>query len=86
MVVCPRGNGIDCHRVWEVLYLGRVPIVKRERAMRYFEELPILFIDDWNHLRNIDFIEDQYLQVKTHQTRMLDIDYWKERIIKEKCL
>ena len=42
MVVCPRGNGIDCHRVWEVLYLERVPIIKRENAMRHFESLPII--------------------------------------------
>jgi len=80
MVVCPRGNGIDCHRVWEVLYLGRVPIVKRESAMRYFEELPILFIDDWSHLRNIDYIENQYQKVKDNNSRMLDMNYWKSII------
>jgi hypothetical protein len=27
MVVCPIGNGCDTHRLWEVLYLNRVPIV-----------------------------------------------------------
>ena len=80
MVVCPRGNGIDCHRVWEVLYLGRVPIVKRENAMRYFEELPILFIDDWSHLQNIDYIEDQFHSIKNKSNRMLDMNYWKNRI------
>jgi hypothetical protein len=26
MVVCPLGNGFDTHRLWETLYLGRVPI------------------------------------------------------------
>jgi hypothetical protein len=25
----PEGNGIDCHRTWECLYLNRVPIVTR---------------------------------------------------------
>tara|TARA_R110002020_G_scaffold425213_2_gene634660 strand:+ start:27 stop:812 length:786 start_codon:yes stop_codon:yes gene_type:complete len=84
MTVCPRGNGIDCHRVWEVLYLGRVPIVKRENAMRYFEELPILFIDDWSHLRNIDYIENQYQKVKDNNNRMLDMNYWKNIIQGEK--
>jgi len=82
MVICPRGNGIDCHRVWEVLYLGRVPIVKRERAMRYFEELPILFIDDWAHLRNIDYVKERYSEVKNNTTKMLDMNYWKKRINK----
>jgi hypothetical protein len=27
--ICPPGNGIDSHRIWEVLYLGVIPIVKR---------------------------------------------------------
>ncbi len=26
---CPRGNGIDTHRLWESLYLGVIPIVER---------------------------------------------------------
>lgn len=25
-VACPRGNGLDTHRVWETLYLGGVPV------------------------------------------------------------
>lgn len=27
MIICPLGNGFDTHRLWEVLYLGRVPVV-----------------------------------------------------------
>ena len=26
-VMCPRGNGVDTHRVWEALYRGAVPVV-----------------------------------------------------------
>jgi hypothetical protein len=26
--VCPRGNGIDTHRIWEAIYLGSIPLVE----------------------------------------------------------
>ena len=29
-MICPKGNGIDCHRNWEVLYMRRVPIMTRD--------------------------------------------------------
>ena len=27
--ICPEGNGPDCHRLWESLYLDVIPICKR---------------------------------------------------------
>jgi hypothetical protein len=47
--VCPRGNGVDSHRVWECLYLGVVPIVERSVHTELWEErgLPLLLVDDW---------------------------------------
>ena len=32
----PEGNGIDCHRTWECLYLGVIPIVKKSVALSFF--------------------------------------------------
>jgi hypothetical protein len=83
MVVCPRGNGIDCHRVWEVLYLGRIPIIKKENAMRYFEELPIIILNDWEELQDLPLIEEHYNKVKDNTMRMLDINFWKTKILEE---
>ncbi len=80
MVVCPRGNGVDCHRVWEVLYLDRVPIIKREMAMNYFEELPIIYLDNWLELTNMDMIVKKYNKVKNNSRKMLNFDSWKKLI------
>jgi hypothetical protein len=48
-VPSPAGNGIDCHRTWEALYLGAVPVVLRSE---YFGEMdwPVLVIDSWSEL------------------------------------
>ena len=48
-MICPIGNAIDCHRNWEVLYMRRVPVMKR---YPYLEELykdyPVLFVDKYS--------------------------------------
>lgn len=48
-VPSPAGNGIDCHRTWEALYLGAVPVVLRSE---YFGERnwPVLVVDSWSEL------------------------------------
>lgn len=49
---CPRGNGIDTHRLWECLYLGVVPIVERSPHTEHWckQGLPLLLIDDWREV------------------------------------
>ena len=44
--ICPEGNGVDCHRLWECIYLDVVPIVEESVIMSQFkdDELPILFL------------------------------------------
>lgn len=47
-MICPIGNAIDCHRNWEVIYMRRVPIMKRHPYLEeLFKEYPILFVDDY---------------------------------------
>ena len=66
-VLCPRGNGIDTHRIWESLYLRTIPIVKRCVAMKQFENLPILWIDSWDEI-NEGYLEEKYREI-------MDTDY-----------
>jgi len=80
MAVSPEGNGIDCHRTWEVLSLGRVPIIKRNTALQDFETLPIIVVDSWDELEDLDWILFKYNSVKNNSLEMLDPDYWLERI------
>lgn len=44
----PPGNGPDCHRTWESIYLGCIPIVL-DRAWPFRDmNLPVLVATDWN--------------------------------------
>jgi len=55
-IASPPGNGLDCHRTWEALYMGCVPIVEDNYMNRSFLEhgLPIVLVREWNEVREWD--------------------------------
>ncbi|MBI3901576.1 MAG: hypothetical protein HY306_01310 [Nitrosomonadales bacterium] len=46
-VISPEGNGMDCHRTWEAIALGSIPILKKNPITTMFEGLPVIIVDDW---------------------------------------
>jgi hypothetical protein len=81
-VLCPRGNGVDTHRLWETLYMGSIPIVKRDVAFNDVLDLPILFVNEWTEITE-DFLLAEYERIATTKWNMkkLSFSYWKERIL-----
>ena len=80
-VVCPWGNGIDCHRNYEVWYLNSIPIIRKHKALEMLYDLPALWIDDWIDLDTID-LEDKYKEIiesKVNEEK-LNFDYWWRKI------
>ena len=50
-MLCPRGNAIDCHRNWEVLYMKKVPVMKRHPYLEVlFKDYPVLFVDSYSDI------------------------------------
>jgi len=83
-VLCPRGNGIDTHRIWETLYMGSIPIVIYEDAHELFTDLPILFIDKWDEV-TYDFLNKKYEEMtnKIWSYDKLKMSYWENFIIQK---
>ena len=79
--ICPRGNGVDSHRTWESLYLRTIPIVRKSIAMNEFQDLPILFIDDWNCITE-EFLLKSYEEMKSklYNLSKMKISYWHSLI------
>ena len=46
-VLSPFGNGMDCHRTWEALLCGCIPIVRSSVFNELFDGLPVLIVDKW---------------------------------------
>jgi hypothetical protein len=61
--ISPRGNGIDCHRTWEALYLRSIPIVTRSAVTGRHRDVPMIVLDDWSEFRTIAFTEQLYREV-----------------------
>jgi hypothetical protein len=81
-VLCPRGNGIDTHRLWETLYLGRIPIVKRDSNTRYYEKLPILFVESWDQVTEtlLNSSLDRFDREQDFDIGPLKMSWWKTEI------
>jgi hypothetical protein len=81
MVLCPPGNGIDTHRLWEILYCNRVPITIKIGSYKIYElysKLPILVIDDVELLKDKQYIEKEYEKIMntTYDLSLININYW----------
>ena len=80
--ISPRGNGIDCHRHWEAIYVGCIPIVlndAKDPIYHYFKHLPILFISDYSVITE-DFLNEEYKKFneKTFDLSMTTLTYWNK--------
>lgn len=85
MVLTPEGNGIDTHRLWETLYMGGTPIIKRSNYLpTILSELAVIIVDDWKELQDEQKIEQRWViaQSKRSQLKYLEASYWLN-IIKE---
>lgn len=79
--ISPKGNGVDCHRTWECLYLGVIPIVEKSPHMSYFCDLPILFVDSYDDI-SIDYLNQvyQHFQQRSFNMEKLSLSYWNRKI------
>jgi len=85
MIVCPRGNAPgDTHRFWEVLYMNRTPIIKRDKSTYIFTELPVIVLDEWEQLSDLEFLNSELERVKNNSREMLKMSYWENLILNER--
>jgi hypothetical protein len=62
-VVSPNGNGVDCHKTWESLYLKTIPIVTESININFYKNLPIVIIKSWKDFNPNDLTIDEYQKI-----------------------
>ena len=85
-VVSPKGNGVDCHRLWECLYAKCIPLVDDTENTRAFKEMgfPLILIQDLNEL-TMDLLLSETSTLETNvYSPKLDLLYWKQ-LFHSKC-
>jgi hypothetical protein len=77
-VLSPQGNGIDCHRTWEALCLGCIPILKSSGIDSLFENLPVWIVNDWKEV-TLDSMKAKLEEFKNRPFLLekLTLKYWQ---------
>jgi len=82
--VCPVGNGIDTHRLWEVLYMGGIPIIQKNRILEsLLEGLPFVLVEDWDQINDEVFLQENWDRLSAQSTFNFDklkLDFWINQI------
>jgi hypothetical protein len=85
-ILSPEGAGLDCHRTWEAVIVGIIPIVKSSSIDEIYQDLPILVVNDWNEL-SVEFLNEQYqiinenIKNNKYNYDKLKLSYWTDKII-----
>lgn len=86
----PSGEGFDCHRTFEAILLGSIPIVKSNSISHMFKDLPVCIVDKWSDVSKEFLTEtlDIYLS-KKFDYKLIFNNHWKnilgfEEVAKER--
>jgi hypothetical protein len=81
-VLSPRGNGIDCHRHWESLYLQTIPVVTDSLLVRHWAKFfPLVILNDWSEFDPKILTPELYYQLWKQYPNIendLNFDYFFE--------
>jgi hypothetical protein len=80
-VLSPFGIGMDCHRTWEALCLGCIPVVCAPHFNNLFEDLPVLIVSKWSDITE-DLLKETLNKFsnKSFKYEKLSLDYWQNKI------
>ena len=82
-VICPHGGGLDCHRNWEALCLGCIPIVKTSQIDNLYHDLPVIIVENWNDITE-ELLEQTIARFKEKHEKnkfnykKLSLKYWTD--------
>lgn len=84
--LCPFGHGLDTHRLWEVLLMGGVPVVRRSSITSCLDDsdnqlgdvirgsLPIVVVDSWSDVTK-EFLETKWVELSSPREPGREWDY-----------
>jgi len=58
-IISPEGTGIDCHRIYESIYLNSIPILENNAMDSFYKDLPVMIVKDWGEITK-EYLENNY--------------------------
>jgi len=81
-VLSPPGGGIDCHRTWEALLMGSVPIILTSTLDSLFTKTKTIIIDDWSKLTEQFLLSFDFSSNNQRLPDVLYARYWYKTLFK----
>ena len=84
-IISPHGGGYDCHRLWEGLILGCIPIVKTSPIDKLYDDLPVLIVRSWSDItiellvKTVEEFKIKHLNGEFKYEK-LSLQYWMNKI------
>jgi len=68
--ICPDGNGVDSHRIWECYALGVIPILKASVFAKQLSQwLPCIMVESWSDVNLPAYLQAYSQMFQTLQTK-----------------
>jgi hypothetical protein len=83
-ILSPFGNGMDCHRTWESISLGCVPIICAPNFKKLFDGFNVLNVNNWSEVT--EELLNSYLdtignnELNSINNEKLKLSYWVDKI------
>lgn len=74
-IISPHGNGLDCHRTYEAMCLGCIPVVRSSSLDLLYKDMPIIILDKWDDF-NIEELNKRSININKMSKEKLYLKYW----------
>ena len=78
-IISPHGNGLDCHRTYEAIALGCIPVVKSSTLDIMSKDMPIIILNDWNEI-SLELLKSKTVEALKKNKENITLDYWIKKV------
>jgi len=83
-ILSPFGIGMDCHRTWEAISLGCVPIICAPNFKNLFDGFNVLNVNDWSEVTE-ELLNSYSMAIGNNElnsvnNEKLNLSYWTNKI------
>lgn len=78
-IISPHGNGLDCHRTYEAMCLGCIPVVRSSSLDLLYKDMPIIILDKWDDF-SIEELAKRSDDINKMSKEKIHLKYWIDTI------
>jgi hypothetical protein len=75
-VICPQGNGIDTHRVYETILSDSIPVVLKSPLWKMHREIGCIILNNWSEVFHLPL----NTELKIDKSKALSLSAWSDKI------